>query len=83
MAEVNRPVDKIRVGDISATIWDQKNGFYSATLERNYKDKNGQWQSTNSFSAHDLVVAAKVADMAAERMIELRSASACPDQSGG
>ena len=72
MAESNKPVDKVRIGNVSATIWEQENGFYNATVERNYKDKNGKWQSTNSFSVDDLVVVAKVADKAADRMIVLR-----------
>ena len=76
MAERNRPVDKVRVGDISATIWEQENGHYNATLERNCRDRGGKWGSTNAFSEKDLVVVAKVADMAAERMSELRQEQA-------
>lgn len=69
----NRPVDKVRIGDISATIWEQQ-GFYNATLERNYQDRQGEWKSTHSFGPKDLVVVAKVADMAADRMTQLRAA---------
>ena len=53
------PVRKIRVGSVSATVWAQEGGFYNATLERNYKDKDGHWKSSSSFSVDDLVVAAK------------------------
>lgn len=70
----NKPVKKIRVGNVSATIWEQESGFYNATLERNYKDRDGKWKSTNSFSVHDLVVVAKVANMAADAIIALGTA---------
>jgi hypothetical protein len=72
MAERNRPVEKVRVGDISATIWEQENGHYNATLERNYRDRGGKWGSTHSFSEKDLLVVAKVADMAAGRISALK-----------
>ncbi len=68
-----KPVKKIRVGSVSATIWAQEGGFYNATLERNYKDKDGKWKSTNSFSVDDLIVAAKVANLAADAIIALQS----------
>ncbi len=66
----NKPVQKIRVGQVSATIWAQ-DGFYTASLERNYKDKDGTWKSTSSFNVDDLVVAAKVADLAADAILAL------------
>ena len=69
----NKPVKKIRVGSVTATIWAQEGGFYTANLERSYKDKEGNWKSTNSFSVDDLVVAAKVATMAADAIIALQS----------
>ena len=68
----NKPVRKIRIGSVSATVWKQQDGFYTATLERNYKDKDGNWKSTHSFSADDLVVAAKVADLAADAILALQ-----------
>ena len=69
----NKPVKKIRVGSVTATIWAQKDGFYTANLERSYKDKEGNWKTSNSFSVDDLVVAAKVATMAADAIIALQS----------
>lgn len=69
----NKPTRKIRAGNVSATIWEQEGGFYTATLERNYKDKKGHWQSTNSFSVDDLIVAAHVASMAAQVILDLSS----------
>ena len=71
--DTNKPVRKIRVGSVTATIWAQEGGFYTANLERSYKDKEGNWKNTNSFSVDDLIVAAKVATMAADAIIALQS----------
>ena len=55
------PEKRFTAGAIHATIWqntavkDGKEGHYNTVcLERVYKDKKGNWQSSNSFSAHDL-----------------------------
>ncbi len=58
----NLPEKKLRAGAVSATIWlnhgQSKNGeeaeYRTISLERSYKDKAGQWQSTNSFRIADL-----------------------------
>lgn len=66
----NKPVRKIRIGQVSATIWDQ-NGFYTASLERAYKDRDGKWQSSSTFSVQDLIVVGKVASLAADAILAL------------
>ncbi len=55
------PEKKIRAGAISATIWQNNveregkvSSFNSISLERVYKDKEGNWQSTNTFRTNDL-----------------------------
>ncbi|MCX8158499.1 MAG: hypothetical protein N3D73_02415 [Candidatus Diapherotrites archaeon] len=52
------PVRKFRVGSISVAIWqnDSKDGnkFYSVTLDRRYKDKDGSWKSSNNLGINDL-----------------------------
>jgi hypothetical protein len=50
----NLPAQKLRLGLITATIWDN-NGFYSVDLARSYKDSQGQWQNTASYSHSDLL----------------------------
>ncbi len=50
----NQPAQKIRLGLITATIWDN-DGFYSVDLARSYKDGQGQWQNTTSYSHSDLL----------------------------
>ena len=58
---MGQPLKKIRSGAISATIWEnqqEKDGkkfsFQSVTLERTYKDKDDNWQSTNNLRSMDL-----------------------------
>ena len=67
-SEKNTPEKKFRAGAISATVW-QNNGqnkegqpteYRTISIERGYKDKSGQWKSTNSFRINDLPRAALV-----------------------
>lgn len=59
--EVNKPEKKFRAGGITATIWkntlkdgDKSFDVRSVNLERSYKDKEGNWQNTNSMRSSDL-----------------------------
>lgn len=56
-----RPLATIRVEDCSASIWAREHVvqgsnkvFYSVTLERSYKDRDGAWKYTRSFEADSL-----------------------------
>jgi hypothetical protein len=47
--------EHLRVGGIEVTIWRALNtGFATVTLQRNYKNKNNEWQKTNSLRLNDL-----------------------------
>jgi len=55
------PKKKIRVGCASATIWEterQVDGktltFLNVTIEKSYKDDQGEWKKTNSLSPNDI-----------------------------
>ena len=57
----NQPEKKFVAGPISVTVWNnvtEKNGeelsYPTITIDRNYKDKEGNWQHTNSLRAADL-----------------------------
>jgi hypothetical protein len=67
------PETKFRSGAITATIWanetvrDGKKVVYkSITFERSYKDKNDEWQSTNSLRTADIPKAILVLSKAYE-----------------
>ena len=58
-----RPTKKFKVGGIAVAIWanqavNPKSGqpetFHSIKLERRYKDKGGDWQSSDSMRTNDL-----------------------------
>ncbi|SFT93208.1 hypothetical protein [Sedimentitalea nanhaiensis] len=58
-----QPAYKVRLGLITATVWDN-DGFYSVDIARSYKNNEGQWQSTSSYSHSDLLNVAKCAERA-------------------
>ena len=48
--------------------------WYSATLERRYQDRDGNWQSSTSWTADDLLVLQKVAGLCHTEIYRLRAA---------
>ena len=69
--ERQKPVHEIRLGLVRASIWENKSEYgvrHNVTLERLYSvkldDNRRQWKSTSSFGRDDLLVAAKVLDLA-------------------
>ena len=74
----NKPVDDVRIGRVKATIWrnETEDGTprYNVVFARLYKDGD-TWQSTPSFGRGDLLVLAKVADLAHTRVLQLSKES--------
>jgi hypothetical protein len=61
-----KPVHDIRLGRIKAAIWrnESQNGtMFNVTISRLWKDDT-QWKDSTSFGRDDLLLVAKVADMA-------------------
>ena len=59
-----KPVAKFQAGQVSAAIWENEilvNGrqvtVLKATVQRRYKDKDGEWKSSNSFSRNEIPLA--------------------------
>ncbi|MBR9676115.1 hypothetical protein GOV05_03845 [Candidatus Woesearchaeota archaeon] len=75
--KTNQPQMKFSAGNIKATVWTNhaknKSGeeteFSTITLERVYKDKEDQWQSTNVFRIGDLPKAAALINKAYENIV--------------
>lgn len=70
------PVEKLRDGSISATIWrneSERGPFYSVTFDRVYTDANGQAKSANSFSGPDLLRVSHLANTAYGRINTLKA----------
>ena len=59
--ENQKPVKKIRIGTVCATVWENtsKDGktFPNIHLERSYKDDAGEWKNTTSLRQSDLPAA--------------------------
>jgi len=72
-----KPVAKFRAGQVSAAIWENEitvNGkkavMLKASVERRYKDKDGQWKSSNSFSRNEIPLAVYCLQKSFEQIIE-------------
>jgi hypothetical protein len=74
---MTQPVWKVRAGgNISCALWQNEvtvNGrtvtMLKATVERRYKNKNGDWQSTGSFSRNEVSLVQYVLSKAFEKMV--------------
>jgi hypothetical protein len=77
MSDTKKPIARIALHPVSAAIWKNHgnlgDGFYSVTFERRYRDSSGKWQSSTSFSSNELLVLAKVADLAHSEIFRLRA----------
>jgi hypothetical protein len=76
MSDTKKPAAKINLHPVSAAIWRNQNPkgvFYSVSFERSFKDDAGKWQTSSTFNASDLLLLAKVADLAETRIRELRA----------
>jgi hypothetical protein len=58
------PVKKFIAGSVSCALWEneatvdgRKVTLLKATVERRYKDKDGQWKSSGSFSRNEIPLA--------------------------
>ncbi|MBA3043886.1 hypothetical protein FP804_01970 [archaeon] len=60
--------EHVRVGGIEVTIWGN-NGFQTVTMQRTYKDKNDEWQKTQSLRVNDLPKAILALEKTYEKMV--------------
>ena len=70
----NLPVKQFRsINGISASIWKRKTKegevYYTASIDRSYKDKDEKWQRTSNFRQDELNIVSKLA-IKAEAFIE-------------
>jgi len=69
----NLPEIKFRAGAVTATVWKNQSKkdaevfeYRTVSFERNYQDKEGEWQTTNSLRINDLPKARLVLQKAYE-----------------
>jgi hypothetical protein len=72
-----RPVKSFRSGAINVSIWENETinaegvptSYKTVSFDRRYKDKNGEWKSTNSLRANDLPKAVLILQKAYEYLV--------------
>ncbi len=86
MSNTPKPVAKVSLFPITAAIWRNESTegdkFYSVTFERSYRDRDGNWKSANSFNGDELLLLAKVADLAHTEVSKLKSSDGKVQPSG-
>ena len=65
MSDANTPVQKFKLGSVTAAVWKNDKGFFSVTLQRSYKDGEN-WKNTDSLNPGDLLNAGKVLEQAGD-----------------
>lgn len=76
--EKKKPVHTIRISNVEAAVWEnesEKGVFHAVTISRKYR-KEDEVRNSDSFSGRDLLVLAKVSDLAHSWVTENR-----PEQS--
>jgi len=69
----NEPIDRMRLGAVEAAIWENegKNGpWVTIALSRTYEDKDGNLQSSNTFTEAQAILAREVLTRAIARVTE-------------
>ena len=64
---MSQPAHKIRRGVLQVTIWrntSDKGNWYSVIPSRGYKQGDDAWKETDSLNADDLLLMAKLLDLA-------------------
>ena len=74
------PIAKFKAGAVSSALWENEievNGktvtILKATVQRRYKDKDGNWQSSGSFSRNEIPLAIYCLQKSFEKIIEKQS----------
>jgi hypothetical protein len=70
------PVAKLQDGLLNLAIWERetdKGNFYTVTIERRYKNRDGEWASTQSLGEDDLLSMAELMRQAYKEIKHLRS----------
>jgi hypothetical protein len=71
------PVAKFKAGSVSGALWEnqvQVKGktvkMLKVTVQRRFKDKDGVWKNSSSFSRNEIPLAAYCLEQAFKRMLE-------------
>ena len=77
------PIAKFKAGQVSSALWEnqiqvkgQTINILKATVQRRYKDQDGNWQSSGSFSRNEIPLAIYCLQKAFEKIIEKQGEAA-------
>ena len=75
-----QPIAKFRAGQVAAAIWandvevkGRTVTILKATVQRRYTDKDGNWQSSGSFSRNEIPLAIHCLQKAFEQIVETQN----------
>jgi len=75
--ETSKPIQKFRAGQVGCALWEnevtvggEKQVILKASVSRRYKDRNGNWKTSQSFSRNEIPLAIFVLFQAFEAMLE-------------
>ncbi len=87
---MNQPLKKYKTGQVSGAVWENEanvNGqrvtLRKATVERRYKDKDGNWKSSGSFGRNEIPLAIYVLGKAFGAIVEEQSSESVPVEQVG
>jgi len=74
---MSKPMAKFKAGQVSAAVWENEitaNGrkvtVLKASVQRRYKDKDGIWKSSQSFSRNEIPLAIYCLQKSFEHIVE-------------
>ena len=74
------PIARFKAGQVSAALWEneivsdgRKAVILKATVQRRFKDKNGEWKSSTSFARNEIPLAIYCLQQAFKKIIEMQS----------
>ena len=75
-----KPIAKFRAGQVASALWENQIDIkgrtvtiLKATVQRRYKDHDGNWQSSGSFSRDEIPLAIHCLQKAFEQIVETQS----------
>jgi hypothetical protein len=77
------PVDKFRAGAVSGALWEneinvagQQKTVLKVSVSKRYRDQNGEWKTSQSFSRDEIPLAIYCLGKAFQAMVEKHTAPA-------
>ncbi len=74
--ETSKPIQKFRAGQVGCALWEnevtiggEKQVILKASVSRRYKDRDGKWKTSQSFSRNEIPLAIFVLFQAFEAML--------------